>query len=131
MTPDTANSDKTYERGATLRSACDCCEHAADEIERLRQRLDELEFVAKTLKDAEEIEANETLAGYCHIFSELLAKGKGPVGANAYAIARATCKDQTEIARLQSLLAGRDEFIVSRGLWLEFCGQLHDKPAGD
>lgn len=29
----TENSDKTYERGATLHSACACCEHAADKIE--------------------------------------------------------------------------------------------------
>jgi hypothetical protein len=33
----TENSDKTYERGATLHSACECCEHAADEIARLAE----------------------------------------------------------------------------------------------
>lgn len=38
----TENSDKTYERGATLHSACLCCEHAADEIERLRETLERI-----------------------------------------------------------------------------------------
>jgi hypothetical protein len=39
----TENSDETYERGVTLHSACLCCEHAADEIERLRSRVQHLE----------------------------------------------------------------------------------------
>jgi hypothetical protein len=39
----TENSDKTYERGATLHSACLCCERAADEIERLAARVQHLE----------------------------------------------------------------------------------------
>lgn len=39
----TENSDKTYERGATLHSACLCCEHAAEEIERLTSRVQHLE----------------------------------------------------------------------------------------
>lgn len=39
----TENSDKTCERGATLHSACLCCEHAAAEIERLTARVHQLE----------------------------------------------------------------------------------------
>ncbi len=41
----TENSDKTYERRAALqcpRSACLCCENAADEIERLREQIEEM-----------------------------------------------------------------------------------------
>lgn len=30
----------------------------------------------------------------------------------------------TEIQRLRALLNGRDDFIVSKGLWQEFCDQL-------
>ena len=33
-------------------------------------------------------------------------------------------KATAEVARLEALLKGRDDFIVSKGLWQEFCDQL-------
>ena len=47
----TENSDKTYERGATLHSACECCEHAAAEIERQAARIRKLERALKPFAD--------------------------------------------------------------------------------
>lgn len=38
----TEHSDKTCERGATLHSACLCCEHAGEEIERLQTQIAEM-----------------------------------------------------------------------------------------
>jgi len=50
----TENSDKTYERGATLHSACECCEHAAEEIERLQAHIAVLEREVKHLHECNE-----------------------------------------------------------------------------
>lgn len=51
-----------------------------------------------------DMEANETLSGYCEMFSALMAKGWSPGRANAYVVARATHDHSQEIFLLRSQL---------------------------
>lgn len=116
----TENSDKTYERGATLHSACECCEHAAEEIERLTK-------VVADLLSLGQIPAEDVARHFV----------EGELG-NPFSIARTgheeLGKSQTtdrlaEVIRRARLDGANAAARLNEADWEAFCRALDEPPA--
>ena len=63
----TEKSDRTFKRGETRHSDCDCCEHAAERIDELRQSL---------IGGVEGVKAKRDLTKWAEANERLLARAQ-------------------------------------------------------
>lgn len=84
--------DEAERSGEPFLSVIGVFREAADALLALQARVKGLETISRLLDDAERMEASETLSSYSRMFAELIASGRRPETANAFAVARATHK---------------------------------------